>query len=57
MEMDRLLSEELRDKNVIESVSGISNVYSVDDEGNMFAGANGVDPYCSMGTSKPVNQM
>jgi hypothetical protein len=52
MEMDPLLLEELRDKNVIESVSGISNVYSVDNEGNMFAGANGVDPYCSMGNKQ-----
>jgi hypothetical protein len=43
MEEDPLLPKYLHDKNVIESVSGICNVYSTDNKGNMFAGADGAN--------------
>ena len=53
MEKDPFLSEELCDKNVIESVSGISSVYTNYNEGNMFAGSNGDDPFFSEEYKQP----
>jgi dihydroorotase len=41
MEKDPLIPEELHNRNIIESVSGICNVYLTDQKGNMFTGVHG----------------
>jgi hypothetical protein len=41
VEKDPLIPKVLHDKNALESVSAICNVYSSDKKGNMFAGVHG----------------
>jgi hypothetical protein len=53
MDTDPFLPEGLCDKNVIESVSGISNVYTIDNEGNMFTGSNSDDRFFCEEDKKP----
>jgi hypothetical protein len=46
MDADTLLPEEIRESNVIESLSGISNLYCTTSQGDMYSGVD-VDKVCS----------